>query len=380
VDTWRRFPEISVRTLITAAETQFASAFGGLIYIEVPETTKVADFSAEISGGVLAPRFVKGKTTLQEWRDTVRNYPAPWGEVETSKMIVTTQTAVLRNLDDPSAVADAWDRVLDATADLATIPRERTSPERFVCDEQISAGGMHSGYPLMCHLDSRSKLIEAAYITGIFNSELQNSWGFFHEIGHNHQNGDWTFDGTGEVTVNLFPLHTFEVVGREPVAENARGSLAFRQMQMRKFNFVRPDFELWKSDPFLALTMYVQLQQAFGWGAYKAVFAEYLALEAAEPRLTELDSRAGDGDLGVGADDLHRAGHEHLRLLCHVIGHDHVELDALFPEEALLLGDENVPVIGRRSRIDVGERARRLRLCGDGACNRASQHGESGEK
>jgi hypothetical protein len=282
VDTWRRFPEISVRTLITAAETQFASAFGGLIYIEVPETTKVADFSAEISGGVLAPRFVKGKTTLQEWRDTVRNYPAPWGEVETSKMIVTTQTAVLRNLDDPSAVADAWDRVLDATADLATIPRERTSPERFVCDEQISAGGMHSGYPLMCHLDSRSKLIEAAYITGIFNSKLQNSWGFFHEIGHNHQNGDWTFDGTGEVTVNLFPLHTFEVVGREPVAENARGSLAFRQMQMRKFNFVRPDFELWKSDPFLALTMYVQLQQAFGWGAYKAVFAEYLALEAAE--------------------------------------------------------------------------------------------------
>jgi hypothetical protein len=28
--------------------------------------------------------------------------------------------------------------------------------------------------------------------------------GQFHEAGHNHQIGEWTWDGTGEVTVNFF--------------------------------------------------------------------------------------------------------------------------------------------------------------------------------
>ena len=37
-------------------------------------------------------------------------------------------------------------------------------------------------------------------------------------------------------------------------------------------------FARWKSDPFLALTMYHQLRAAFGWETYKKVFAEYRAL------------------------------------------------------------------------------------------------------
>ena len=34
-------------------------------------------------------------------------------------------------------------------------------------------------------------------------------------------------------------------------------------------------FGLWKSKPFLALIMYQQMREAFGWEAYKKVFAEY---------------------------------------------------------------------------------------------------------
>ena len=41
-------------------------------------------------------------------------------------------------------------------------------------------------------------------------------------------------------------------------------------------------FSQWKSDPFLALYMYYQLQQAFGWNAYKKVFAEYHDLATGE--------------------------------------------------------------------------------------------------
>ncbi len=39
-------------------------------------------------------------------------------------------------------------------------------------------------------------------------------------------------------------------------------------------------FEDWKRDPFLALLMYIQLQEAFGWDAFRRVFAEYRDLPA----------------------------------------------------------------------------------------------------
>ena len=285
---WTRFPEISFNQTLAAAETRVANAFGGLIYIEVPAGTNVADFAAEISGGIAAPRFVKGETALQVWRDTLRSAQAPWGEIEGTSLIVTTQSASLLALDDPLAVAAVWDRVMDATADLATIPRARSSPERFVCDQQISAGYMHSGYPLMSGLDVSKLLVDAPFIGSPFSLSQGQNWGFFHEIGHNHQNADWTFSGTTEVTVNLFTLYSFEQVCGMPVAQNPRGSLAFRQEQMKRYDFSKPSFEQWQSDAFLALVMYEQLQQGFGWEAYRSVFAEYLALSAAaRPRTDE---------------------------------------------------------------------------------------------
>ena len=35
------------------------------------------------------------------------------------------------------------------------------------------------------------------------------------------------------------------------------------------------DFNEWKRKPFLALLMYMQVREAFGWDAYKQIFAEY---------------------------------------------------------------------------------------------------------
>ncbi|CAG7785568.1 unnamed protein product [Allacma fusca] len=45
------------------------------------------------------------------------------------------------------------------------------------------------------------------------------------------------------------------------------------------------DFNYWKSEPFLALMTYVQLQRAYGRTAFKQVFAKYRALpEEERPR------------------------------------------------------------------------------------------------
>lgn len=172
-----------------------------------------------------------------------------------------------------------WDRVADACADLATISRERRSPERYVADVQISAGYMHAGYPIMTHLDAAPRMVDLTYLA---DKTKGGDWGMFHEIGHNHQHPDWTFDGTGEVTVNLFTLYIIEtVVGRVP-GYHVRWTDDELAEIFRKHRAAGASFDKWKSDPFLALAMYVQMQRAFGWDAFKKVFAEYRDLPQSE--------------------------------------------------------------------------------------------------
>jgi len=100
-----------------------------------------------------------------------------------------------------------------------------------------------------------------------------------HEVGHNHQAGDWTFDGTVEVTVNLFTLYVYDFLCEIPMdGKRFHGSHQSWSELMALYDFDNPDFEMWKREPFLALIMYAQMQQAFGWDAYRQVFTTYRVL------------------------------------------------------------------------------------------------------
>lgn len=131
---------------------------------------------------------------------------------------------------------------------------------------------MHSGYPLMTMLDITIAMVDKDRIS---SNGHHGVWGLFHEIGHNHQNSQWTFRGTTEVTVNLFSLYLMEKVcgliseGHPNITKQARAK------NTKKYLAEGADFEKWKQSPFLALCMYMQMKEAFGWYAFKKVFAEY---------------------------------------------------------------------------------------------------------
>ncbi len=268
-DKWRRYPEITRTFPLDQPRTRAANAFGGLIYVDVPKNCKLDTISVGISNGVEAPHFVLGKTGLPEWRQKIRHRPAPWAELASGKIIVTIPSSAVRELDDPEALLKTWDAIADACAELAARPLERKRPERYVADEQISAGYMHAGYPIMTHLDAAKTMTDRDHLA------TKGAWGLFHELGHNHQSRDWTFAGTGEVTVNLFTLYVHDVVCDS--YETCRPKLfgEARAKTIREYLAGGPDFQTWKRKPFLALLMYMQVREAFGWDAYKAVFAEY---------------------------------------------------------------------------------------------------------
>ncbi|MCC6322409.1 MAG: hypothetical protein IT438_13350 [Phycisphaerales bacterium] len=272
LDTWKRVPEVTRETALTAATTQVASAFGGLVYIDIDKRFEADPFDVTIANAVEAPLFVLGRTTAEEWRSSIRARPAPWAELACKRIIISVPSTAIRELDDPTPLMEFWDRIAAAQDELATVSNleRHHRPDRIVADVQISAGYMHSGYPIMTHLDAVDEMTRIEKLRA-------GSWGLFHELGHNHQQGDWTFGGTVEVTCNLFTLYTMEkACGREP--GQGHGALKDREEKVGRYLAAGAKFEKWKSDPFLALHMYQQLIEGFGWKTFQQVFAEYRGL------------------------------------------------------------------------------------------------------
>ena len=280
LERWSRFPEISRKFPLTTATTHIATPFGGLIYLVPPVTATKEQLPVTIAGAVESPAFIEGETDPVDWRNHLRNLPAPWAELQSDRLILSVPSTEIRTLDDPAALMAFWDKVLDADADLAGIDKARPHPQRITADIEISAGYMHSGYPVMTHLDAAKRMVNLQTLS------TKGDWGLFHELGHNHQQPDWTFPGTVEVTCNLFTVYVMDNVC---TAAETRKGLSEPEMlaTMKKYIADGSNFDKWKSDPFLALCMYIQMKDAFGWEPYRRVFAQYRTLTKDQRPKTE---------------------------------------------------------------------------------------------
>jgi hypothetical protein len=273
-DSWKRWPEISHVTSLQEQQ-KVATPWGGLVYCIAENNT--SNIELTISGCVEAPLFDIDNPT--DWIAERQN-PAPWAEIKGHHMILSVPSAAVRDLDNPEEVALFWDEVVSSHCELAGVEIPNR-PERFVADRQISAGYMHSGYPVMTWLDvatpENSKL---ARVVDVQDLKKRGSWGHFHELGHNRQRSWWTFAGTGEVTCNLFSLHAGEVLcGIEPWNNAWLQGQKPAAIQYLKDG---ADFSKWLSSPGIALVSYAQLQKEFGWRPITQVFSEYEAMSAHE--------------------------------------------------------------------------------------------------
>lgn len=263
LDKWERAPDITRSVGLATATTKTASAFGGLIYIEVPGRAKDDEpFTAVIQNAVPAPLFVLGQDDDAKWAE-IKKRPAPWAELACDKLILSCPTEVARAITNPTQLMEFWKKVVEAQDDITNQTAERKRPERIVADVQISAGYMHSGYPIMIPTSAAPEMTT-------FGKLKFPGWGFYHEIGHNHQRGDFTFDGTGEVTNNVIGMYCYEAVlkkdwliGHSAITEEAR------KEHIQKIKKASNKWQVWKSEPFTALTTYIQLVQEFGWESWR---------------------------------------------------------------------------------------------------------------
>lgn len=267
-----RAPVVTHRCCMDRTKRSVSCLWGGLLYVIVPKGSNLGPVSLTISRAVPAPYYKLGKTSKDEWRRCLQGNPAPWGELATDNIILTVPTAELQALKDPEPLLRLWDEMLQAIARLAAQPFPFCRPERIVADVQISAGWMHSGYPIMCHLESVQELLNES---GMRSKGL---WGAIHELGHNQQRHGWEFPPhTTEATCNLWSVYVHETVLGIPRAR-AHPALSPPEREKRIQAHLRKGAPLGDWSVWTALETYLQLQEAFGWEPFTQLFAEYQTL------------------------------------------------------------------------------------------------------
>ncbi|XP_042782850.1 TRPM8 channel-associated factor 2 isoform X1 [Panthera leo] len=267
-----RAPVVTHQCCMDRTTRSVSCLWGGLLYVIVPKGSKLGPIPVTIKRAVPAPYYKLGKTSVQEWKNCVQESLAPWGELATDNIILTVPTADLRTLEDPEPALHLWDEMMQAIARLAAQPFPLCRPERIVADVQISAGWMHSGYPIMCHLESVQELINEA------GMRSRGLWGPIHELGHNQQQQKWEFPPhTTEATCNLWSVYVHETVLGIPRAR-AHPALSPPEREKRIKTHVGKGAPLHDWNVWTALETYLQLQEAFGWEPFTQLFAEYQTL------------------------------------------------------------------------------------------------------
>ncbi|MFD0892869.1 M60 family metallopeptidase [Luteolibacter ambystomatis] len=265
----KRFPfSISKAWPLNAAGTKVASPFGGTVYLEVPKEVTGKIIPVRFSGVVQQPWFVLGKTSPTEWRDKIRNHPGPFAEMSCGPLTLSVPSADVRKLEDPTALMSFYKKGMACVQELSGPPVPVV--ERIVYDVSISAGSMHSGYPIM----AGSKRKEATDLAALENG----LWGFFHEMGHNQQWGGWSPPGQGETTCNLFPLYVMsQVQGKKP-----RHPWKFDRSVLAKPLERGAIGSNLNGNHALSIAFWIQLINGIGWEPVKKTINEYHAKDAPE--------------------------------------------------------------------------------------------------
>jgi hypothetical protein len=77
------------------------------------------------------------------------------------------------------------------------------------------------------------------------------------------QRGEWTFEGCGEVTVNIFSLHAMEKIVGLKICETE--FVMDRRKKFAAYFSKKPTYDDWKNDCGMALMTFAQLLRHFGW-------------------------------------------------------------------------------------------------------------------
>lgn len=136
---------------IDKTEMKVANPLGGGIYIEVPYKSEGGIETITIKGAARSPYFSWksfDKTSLEDWQKVIRDYKAPWADLQSDKFMMQVPTSWVSKLDDPVSLMKNWDEAMDIMNDLMGRPRLFGRETLYTqVDTQLRGRAFHPGYP-----------------------------------------------------------------------------------------------------------------------------------------------------------------------------------------------------------------------------------------
>ncbi|MDA1760346.1 M60 family metallopeptidase [Bacillus cereus] len=263
---------------LNPGENKISSSNGGLLYFYNYHNT--GEVVAKVKkGGTPNPLFILGKHTTKDWKRMLAENPDPYAiEMKGENSLLTMHPeTVAEHLkqEDPAALLKKYDEIINIehkisglSKDGAGVANQGKHSIHFV-EDWYTDNYMYATY------------YRTAYSKGNLESvlnleELTNDgWGPWHEVGHQHQQDTWLWDGLGEVTVNIYSLAVQTTFGHKTrLEQEGRYEAAFAYLG-------KPDAQE-KMDVFEKLVMFWQLHLAYGDQFYPNLHQMYRLLHDTE--------------------------------------------------------------------------------------------------
>ncbi|MBS9802875.1 M60 family metallopeptidase [Bacillus toyonensis] len=263
---------------LNPGENKISSSNGGLLYFYNYHNT--GEVVAKVKkGGTPNPLFILGKHTTKDWKRMLAENPDPYAiEMKGENSLLTMHPeTVAEHLkqEDPAALLKKYDEIINIehkisglSKDGAGVANQGKHSIHFV-EDWYTDNYMYATY------------YRTAYSKGNLESvlnleELTNDgWGPWHEVGHQHQQDTWLWDGLGEVTVNIYSLAVQTTFGHKTrLEQEGRYEAAFAYLG-------KPDAQE-KMDVFEKLVMFWQFHLAYGDQFYPNLHQMYRLLHDTE--------------------------------------------------------------------------------------------------
>ncbi len=147
----RRWPDITMKVPLKAGDNLIHSDFGGLIFLVSPRGT--SQIKLKLNDVVEAPHYdLRDPSLIQDWGRR-RQAPGLWAVIAGKFVTLVLPSSSVRNVENPRKALEFWDQMIVCHFHLVGEEIQKRRRTFIVADEQPSAGYMHSGYPIVTHLD-----------------------------------------------------------------------------------------------------------------------------------------------------------------------------------------------------------------------------------
>jgi hypothetical protein len=220
-----------VRTYYTLQEginTLNGDEYGGMVYIRyVTSATPAGKAQVTFQEGFKpVPYYRKGHTTKQQWLamlDSITDVPDVMFVTDRTILVVAREDAITWKNEDQARMAGQLDTIINVQDAISGIdgssPLHSKSPYKYLITVRDPAAGgyMAAGIALYFTQSLTYRILQPQHMGG------SKGWGLWHEAGHIHQQGPWTWSGLGEVTVNIYAMAAERAFGVTPSRINFNG-------------------------------------------------------------------------------------------------------------------------------------------------------------